>query len=186
MRRCSRVTPVPVQFGRLGFDQLRSPFGEIRKWTTPVFQAPRSRSAGTCKTLRPASRDRYVRRSNDLSARSARAHVGSVPAMTSGGSGDCRSRVSRDAMPKPVNRTSPFAVFTRMLAGLMSLWMSPCRCILPRAAATPAAMREERPTSIGVPTTALSSSPPGSSSTRMVRPRSRTSSSGRTAHALWS
>ena len=48
-------------------------------------------------------------------------------------------------MPKPVSRTSPFAVFTRILAGLMSLWMSPRWCSLPRAAATPTAMRRKRP-----------------------------------------
>ena len=63
--------------------------------------------------------------------------------MNSGGSTDCLSRVSRDAIPKPVSRTSPLAVFTRMLAGLMSLWIRPRWCTLPRAAATPTAMRRK-------------------------------------------
>ncbi len=45
--------------------------------------------------------------------------------MTSGGSGDWRSRGRRDAMPKPVSQTSPVATSTRTLAGLMSLWMRP-------------------------------------------------------------
>jgi len=45
--------------------------------------------------------------------------------MNSGGSGDCRSRGSREAMPKPINHTWPVAAFTSVLAGLMSLWMRP-------------------------------------------------------------
>ena len=104
--------------------------------------------------------------------------------MTSGGSGGCRSRGRRDAIPKPVSRTSSPAAFTRILAGLMSLWMRPRRCALPRTVAMPTAMRRKRPTSIGAPRRLPSNSPPGSSSTRVVRPRSRTSSIGRTAHVL--
>ena len=70
--------------------------------------------------------------------------------MTRRAQGDWRSRGRRDAMPKPVSRTSPVAALTRMLAGLMSLWMRPRWCSLPRAAATPMASRRKRPTSIGV------------------------------------
>ena len=43
--------------------------------------------------------------------------------MNSGGSGDWRSRGRREAMPKPVSHTSPVARFTRILAGLTSLWI---------------------------------------------------------------
>ena len=103
--------------------------------------------------------------------------------MVSGGSGACRSRGRREAMPKPVSRTSPVARFTRILAGLMSLWTRPRWWSLPRAAAMPMARRRKLPTSMGAPSSRSSGSPPGSSSTSMVRPRSRTSSSGRTAQA---
>src|SRR6516225_1757042 len=48
--------------------------------------------------------------------------------MNSGGSGDWRSRGRREAMPKPVNQTWPVAALTRMLLGLMSLWMRPRAC----------------------------------------------------------
>ena len=103
--------------------------------------------------------------------------------MISGGSGAWRSRGRREAMPKPVSRTCPVAQFTRILAGLMSLWTRPRWWTLPSAAAMPMARRRKRPTSIGAPSSRSSGSPPGSSSTSMVRPPSRTSSSGRTAHA---
>ena len=36
-------------------------------------------------------------------------------------------------MPKPVSRTAPVAASTRILAGLMSLWMRPRSWTLPRA-----------------------------------------------------
>ena len=55
--------------------------------------------------------------------------------MTSGGAGAWRSRGSREAMPKPVSRTSP-AASTRTFAGLMSLWMRPCRWTWRSAAAS--------------------------------------------------
>jgi hypothetical protein len=41
--------------------------------------------------------------------------------MNSGGSGACRSRGRRDAMPNPVSLTSPVARFTRIFAGLIIL-----------------------------------------------------------------
>ena len=66
----------------------------------------------------------------------------------------------------------------------MSLWTRPRWWALPRAAAMPIARRRKRPTSMGAPRSRPSGSPPGSSSTSMVRPCSRTSSSGRTAQAL--
>ena len=74
-------------------------------------------------------------------------------------------------MPNPVSRTCPSAQFTRILAGLMSLWMRPRWWSLPRAAAMPMARRKKRPTSMGAPSSRSSGSPPGSSSTSMVRPR---------------
>jgi hypothetical protein len=46
-----------------------------------------------------------------------------VPAIISGGSADWRSRGRREAIPKPVNQTAPLAESTRMLAGLISLWI---------------------------------------------------------------
>ena len=75
--------------------------------------------------------------------------------MTSGGSGACRSRGRREAMPNPVSRVSPSGQFTRILAGLMSLWTRPCRCASPSAAAMPIARRRKRPASIGAPTQPL-------------------------------
>ena len=90
--------------------------------------------------------------------------------MVSGGSGAWRSRGSREAMPKPVSRTCPSAQFTRILAGLMSLWTRPRWWSLPSAAAMPMARRRKRPISIGAPSSRSSGSPPGSSSTSMVRP----------------
>ena len=55
--------------------------------------------------------------------------------MISGGSGACRSRGRREAMPKPVSQTSPVVRLTRILAGLMSLWTRPRWWTLPSAAA---------------------------------------------------
>ena len=72
-----------------------------------------------------------------------RRHVGKCSGDELGRSGAWRSRGRREAMPKPVSHTSPVAVFTRILAGLMSLWMRPRWCTLPRAAATPTAMAQE-------------------------------------------
>ena len=54
-------------------------------------------------------------------------------------------------MPNPVSRTAPVARFTRILAGLMSLWTRPCRWTLPSAAAMPIARRRTLPTSMGAP-----------------------------------
>ena len=65
--------------------------------------------------------------------------------MTSGGSGAWRSRGRREAMPKPVSRARPSAQFTRILAGLTSLWTRPRWCALPSAAAMPMARRRKRP-----------------------------------------
>ena len=45
--------------------------------------------------------------------------------MISGGSGACRSRGRREAMPNPVSRTCRSPQFTRMLAGFRSLWTRP-------------------------------------------------------------
>src|SRR5215472_2454806 len=103
--------------------------------------------------------------------------------MNSGGSGVCRSRGRREAMPKPVSLTSPLMRFTRILAGFTSLWTMPRWCSLPNAAMMPMARRRKRAISIGAPSSRSSGSPPESSSTSMTWPRSRTSSSGRTAQA---
>ena len=103
--------------------------------------------------------------------------------MTSGGSGACRSRGRREAMPNPVRRVRPSAQFTRILAGLTSLWTRPRWCALPSAATMPMARRRKRPASIGAPMSRSSGSPPGSSSSSAVRPPSRASASGRAAHA---
>ena len=84
-------------------------------------------------------------------------------------------------MPNPVSQTCPSALFTRIWAGLRSLWTRPRWWSLPNAATMPMARRRKRPTSIGAPSSRSSGSPPGSSSTSMVCPRSRMSSSGRTA-----
>ncbi len=65
----------------------------------------------------------------------------------------------------------------------MSLWMRPCWWTLASAAAARTAMRRNLSRPTGVPMRLLSNSPPGSSSTNMLRPGSRTSSSGRTAQA---
>ncbi len=104
--------------------------------------------------------------------------------MVSGGAGAWRSRGSREARPKPVSQTWPVAELTSTLAGLRSLWTSPRWWTCPKAAAMPTANCKKRPTSMGAPSKRSSGSPPGSSSTSMVRPRSRTSSSGRTAQEL--
>ena len=101
--------------------------------------------------------------------------------MASGGSGDCRSREWREARPNPVSRTSSPAPLARICAGLRSLWTSPRRWSWPRAEAMPTARRKKRPSAMEVPSSRASGSPPGSSSTSMVRPPSRTSSNGRTA-----
>ena len=45
--------------------------------------------------------------------------------MVSGGSGACRSLGRREAMPNPVSQTWPLAPFTRIWAGLRSLWTRP-------------------------------------------------------------
>ena len=65
----------------------------------------------------------------------------------------------------------------------MSLCTRPRRWTLPSAAAMLIARRRKLPTSMGAPRRRSSGSPPGSSNTSMVRPRSRPSSSGRTAQA---
>ncbi len=67
---------------------------------------------------------------------------------------------------------------------MRSLWTRPRRWSWPRAEVMPMATRRKCPSSRGAPSNRSSGSPPGSSSTSMVRPPSRTSSSGRTAHAL--
>src|SRR5258705_5989258 len=103
--------------------------------------------------------------------------------MVSGGAGDCRSRDRREAIPKPVSLTSPVVRFTRILAGLMSLWTRPRRWTWVRAGAIAMARRRKLRTSMGAPSNRPSGSLWVSSSTSMVRPRSRTSSSGRNAHA---
>ena len=46
-------------------------------------------------------------------------------------------------MPKPVSRTCPSVRFTRILAGLMSLWTRPRRWSLPSAAAMPIGKAQE-------------------------------------------
>ena len=72
-------------------------------------------------------------------------------------------------MPKPVSLTSPVVRFTRILAGLMSLWTRPRRWTSPSVAAMLIARRKKFPTSMGAPRRGSSGSPPGSSSTSMAR-----------------
>jgi hypothetical protein len=103
--------------------------------------------------------------------------------MSSGGSGDWRSRGRREAMPKPVSQTWPVAELTRILLGLTSLWMRPRACNWRSAADKATANLRNFPTSMGAPRRRSIGSPPGSLSTSMVCPRSRTSANGRTAHA---
>ena len=71
--------------------------------------------------------------------------------MISGGSGARRSRGSLDASPNPANRTGLSTQFTKILAGLMSLWTNPLECAFDRAAAAPIAKHRNVPTSIGSP-----------------------------------
>src|SRR5208283_5108801 len=72
---------------------------------------------------------------------------------------------------------------TRMLAGLISLWIRPCRASLPSAAARPTPKRRNRLNSIGCPRSRSSGSPPGSSSMSIVRPSERARVRGRAAQS---
>ena len=71
-------------------------------------------------------------------------------------------------IPNPVNRTCPSTQFTRILAGLMSLWIRSRRWTPLRAELMPVAMRRNPSTSIGSLRSSSSGSPPGSSSTSSV------------------
>ncbi len=88
-------------------------------------------------------------------------------------------------MPKPVSRTCAVGADHQDIGRLDVL--------VDEAALVDLAERRRRcrwrgarsvSSSMGVPSSRASGSPPGSSSTSMVRPPSRTNSSGRTAHAL--
>ena len=102
--------------------------------------------------------------------------------MDSGGSGDWRSRGSREAIPNPVSQTWAVAALTRTLAGLMSLWISPAACTLADAPRDADREAQEGVHLHGRAGHRSSGSPPGSSSTSTVRPWCRPSATGRTAH----
>ncbi len=106
-----------------------------------------------------------------------------VPAIVSGGSGAWRSRGRSEAIPKPVSQTWSDPGSTITLAGFMSLWMMPCSWSLPSAVERPMAMRRNRVRSNRRSRNRSRGSPPGSSSTSIVRPSSRTRARGKTAHA---
>ena len=93
--------------------------------------------------------------------------------MISGGAGAWRSWGSWEAIPKPMSQTLP-ASLTSTFAGLTSLCMRPCRWTWPSADAKPIAMFKTRVRSSGRPRSRSRSrsrgSPPGSLSTRIVRP----------------
>src|ERR1700739_2442536 len=59
--------------------------------------------------------------------------------MNSGGPGDCRSRGSREAIPKPVSQAWPVAVSTRIFEGFRSLWITDRLCNWPSALKGPSA-----------------------------------------------
>src|SRR5208282_4040017 len=69
-------------------------------------------------------------------------------------------------MPKPVSQTSQVALLTRILAGLISLWMRPRPWSLASAAARPMAKRKNEAISQGCPRSRNRGSPPGSSQQR--------------------
>ena len=99
------------------------------------------------------------------------------------GSGDWRSRRSREAIPKPMSRAWPVARLTSTFAGLMSLWISPFLSNPRSAVAIPTAKRRERVNSIGPGRNRSRVSPPGSSSTSVICPRCWERARGRTAQA---
>ena len=84
-------------------------------------------------------------------------------------------------MPKPVSQTAQVALLTRILAGLISLWMRPRPWSLASAAARPMAKRKNEVISQGCPKSRNRGSPPGSSLNSVSRPLSVTSLSGRAA-----
>ena len=103
--------------------------------------------------------------------------------MNSGGSDDCRSRGSREAIPKPISQTWPVEGLTKTFAGFISLWIRPRACNCTSAALRPIAKRKSCPSSIGSSRTKSSGSAPGSSSSRKLRSCSCVRARGRTAHA---
>lgn len=84
-------------------------------------------------------------------------------------------------MPKPVSQTAQVALLTRILAGLISLWMRPRPWSLASATAIPMAKRKNEAISQGCPTSRNSGSPPGSSLNSVSRPLSVASLRGRAA-----
>jgi hypothetical protein len=84
-------------------------------------------------------------------------------------------------MPKPVSQTDQVALLTRILAGLISLWMRPRPWSLASASARPMAKRKNEAISQGCPRSRNRGSPPGSSLNSVSRPLSVTSLSGRAA-----
>ena len=73
-------------------------------------------------------------------------------------------------MPKPVSQTAQVALLTRMLAGLISLWMRPRSWNRASAAAKPIAKRKNEAISQGCPMSRSRGSPPGSSLNSVSRP----------------
>jgi hypothetical protein len=84
-------------------------------------------------------------------------------------------------MPKPVSQTAQVALLTRILAGLISLWMRPRPWSLASAAAIPMAKRKNEAISQGCPMSRNSGSPPESSLKSVSRPLSVASLRGRAA-----
>lgn len=84
---------------------------------------------------------------------------------------------------KPVSQTDQVALLTRILAGLISLWMRPRPWSLASAAARPMAKRKKEVISQGWPKSRNRGSPPGSSLNSVSRPLSAGSLMGRAAQA---
>ena len=92
-----------------------------------------------------------------------------MPAISSGGSAACRSRVNRDAIPKPVSRTRLRSRVDEDLGRPDVLVDEAPPVHLAEGYRNPTAIRSNVPTSIGVPRGAERHSA-GSSRTRMVWP----------------